>query len=163
MAGLLAKELGFSEKVIENATLAGILHDVGKAKIPPAILNKIGKLTDDEFNIIKLHPTYGYQLFATSYDIDDSVKLGIMNHHENYDGTGYPDHLSGNDIPLCARIMAVADVFDALVERRCYKPPIRPLATVKEIMEEGRGTQFDPDLTDILMELWPEFTKGLMD
>ena len=159
----------FTPQYERNTVKAAVLHDIGKIKISDTILLKPGKLTYEEFETMKLHTVYGASMIDKILDdVEDPEYVQIardiaLHHHERYDGTGYPDRLSGNDIPLCARIMAVADVFDALVERRCYKPPIRPLSTVKEIMEEGRGTQFDPDLTDILMELWPEFTKGLMD
>jgi len=125
---------------------AGLLHDIGKTKIPPEILYKPGKLTEEEYEIMKLHPVIGEQMV---YPIDSLRHLCpvIRGHHERWDGKGYPDGLKGEDIPYAARIIAVADVFDALAAERPYKAGM-PVERVQAILREGRGTHFDPDLID---------------
>jgi HD-GYP domain-containing protein (c-di-GMP phosphodiesterase class II) len=125
---------------------AGLLHDVGKIRIPNEILYKPGKLTDEEYNLMKMHPIYSEQIV---YPIASLRHLcpTIRAHHERWDGKGYPDQLAGQDIPMAARVLAVADVFDALSAKRPYKDAM-PMAKVKQIMEEGRGTHFDPDMMD---------------
>ena len=116
---------------------------------------------------MKLHTTHSRKIIKTIIgDIEDEHYVHIvediaMFHHERWDGTGYPAGLTGEGIPLSARIMAVADVFDALYEERCYKPPIRPIERIMQIMSEGRGTQFDPDIIDVFMEMLPALKEVL--
>ncbi|MBT9585226.1 HD-GYP domain-containing protein [bacterium] len=125
---------------------AGLLHDIGKTKVPPEILYKPGKLTEEEYEIMKLHPVIGEEMV---YPIESLRHLCpvIRGHHERWDGKGYPDGLKGEDIPYAARIIAVADVFDALAAERPYKAGM-PVERVQAILREGRGTHFDPDLLD---------------
>jgi putative two-component system response regulator len=162
---LFTEEL--TEEYIEDLCKAAPLHDVGKIKVPDAILQKPGKLTPEEFEEMKLHTTYSRKIIKTIIgDIEDEHYVGIvediaMYHHERWDGTGYPAGLTGDGIPLSARIMAVADVFDALYEERCYKPPIRPIERIVQIMSEGRGTQFDPVILDVFTEMLPMFREVL--
>lgn len=162
---LFTEEL--TEEYIEDLCKAAPLHDVGKIKVPDAILQKPGKLTPEEFEEMKLHTTYSRKIIKTIIgDIEDEHYVGIvediaMYHHERWDGTGYPAGLTGDGIPLSARIMAVADVFDALYEERCYKPPIRPVERIVQIMSEGRGTQFDPVILDVFAEMLPMFREVL--
>lgn len=152
---------------IEDLCKAAPLHDVGKIKVPDAILQKPGKLTPEEFDTMKLHTTYSRKIIQTIIgDVEDEHYVRIvediaMYHHERWDGTGYPAGLAGDSIPLAARIMAVADVFDALYEERCYKPPIRPIERIMQIMSEGKGTQFDPVIVDIFMEMLPGLKEVL--
>ena len=156
---LFAEEL--TPEYIEDLCKAAPLHDVGKIKVPDAILQKPGKLTPEEFDAMKLHTTYSRKIIQTIIgDVEDEHYVRIVEdialyHHERWDGTGYPTGLAGDSIPLAARIMAVADVFDALYEERCYKPPIRPIERIMQIMSEGRGTQFDPVIIDVFMEMLP--------
>ena len=163
--GLFPMEL--TEDYIEDLCKAAPLHDVGKIKVPDAILQKPGKLTPEEFDAIKLHTTYSRKIIQMIIgDVEDEHYVRIvediaMYHHERWDGTGYPTGLAGDSIPLSARIMAVADVFDALYEERCYKPPIRPIERIMQIMSEGRGTQFDPVIIDVFMEMLPTLKKIL--
>ncbi len=122
---------------------------------------KAGKLTEEEFETMKLHTTYSEEIIKTIIgDVKDEDYVKVvgdiaMYHHERWDGSGYPTGLRGENIPLSARIMAVADVFDALYEERVYKPPVRPLERIMQIMMEGRGTQFDPVIIDVFMEMIP--------
>ncbi|MCI9345451.1 MAG: response regulator [Lachnospiraceae bacterium] len=152
---------------IENLCKAAPLHDVGKIKIPDAILQKPGKLTPEEFETMKQHTTHSKKIIQTIIgDIEDDHYVRMVEdialyHHERWDGTGYPTGLTGTNIPLSARIMAVADVFDALYEERCYKPPVRPIERIMQIMSEGRGTQFDPVILDVFMDMLPQLKEML--
>ncbi len=145
----------------EDMRRAGLLHDIGKVRIPPEILYKPGKLTDEEYTIMKMHPIYGEQML---YPISSMRHLCpvIRGHHERWDGKGYPDGLSGENIPLAARVIAVADVFDALHAERPYKAAM-PVAKVRSILEEGSGTHFDPDLVQafgrVLDRRYPELSN----
>lgn len=163
--GLFPEEL--TPSYIEDLCKAAPLHDVGKIKIPDAILQKPGKLTPEEFDTMKLHTTHSRKIIQTIIgDIEDEHYVRLVEdialyHHERWDGTGYPAGLTENNIPLSARIMAVADVFDALYEERCYKPPIRPVERIMQIMSEGRGTQFDPVIIDVFIEMLPQLKEVL--
>ena len=152
---------------IEDLCKAAPLHDVGKIKIPDSILQKPGKLTPEEFDTMKQHTTHSRTIIQMIIgDVEDEHYVGIVEdialyHHERWDGSGYPTGLAGEKIPLAARIMSVADVFDALYEERCYKPPIRPIERIMQIMSEGRGTQFDPVIIDVFMEMLPMLKEVL--
>jgi len=143
-----------TDDYINNVIKATPLHDVGKIRISDAILQKPGKLTEVEFNIVQNHTLYGAEIIDNilgTIEEPDYLQIArdiALCHHERYDGSGYPNKLSKDEIPLCARIMAIADVFDALFEERVYKKAIRPVTAVFEILEEGRGTQFDPIVYD---------------
>ena len=148
----------------ELTVLAAPLHDIGKIAIPDRILQKNGKLTNEEFDIIKTHTiegakiideTFGYTSNEKYYDI---VKNVALYHHEKYNGTGYPQKLKGQEIPLEARIMSVADVFDAVSENRCYRDAL-PIEKCFEIIKEGRGTAFDPDVVDAFLSSKEEIIK----
>ncbi|MCH5262762.1 MAG: response regulator [Lachnospiraceae bacterium] len=163
--GLFPMEL--TDDYIQDLCKAAPLHDVGKIKVPDAILQKPGKLTPEEFDAMKMHTTYSRKIIKMIIgDVEDEHYVRIvediaMYHHERWDGTGYPTGLARDDIPLSARIMAVADVFDALYEERVYKPPVRPIERIMQIMSEGRGTQFDPVIIDVFMEMLPTLKKVL--
>lgn len=146
-----------SDKVVELLTLSSPLHDIGKVGVKDHILLKPGKLTPEEFEEMKRHAEYGRNVIRSVQN-----KLGAMpflqiaeeiayTHHERWDGAGYPQGLSGEDIPLSGRIMALADVYDALISRRVYKPPFTHTKAV-QIIREGRATHFDPLLTDIFVQ-----------
>ena len=151
-----------NEEYIQNVCKAAPLHDIGKIKVPDSILQKPGRLTEEEFREMKRHTEYSIDIIKDIIgDVEDEAYVRIASdialyHHERWDGTGYPRGLAAEQIPLCARIMAVADVFDALYEERCYKSPIRPAGKVLEILEKGKGTQFDPIIVDVFVGLEQE-------
>ena len=140
-----------------NVAMAAAMHDIGKIKIPDHILNKPGRLTDEEYEIMKRHSAYGAEIIRkTTGDIEEKDYITIAYniaryHHERYDGKGYPDGLKGEDIPLEARIMALADVYDALISERVYKKPFTA-EKAWEIILDGSGTQFDPKLVPLFLE-----------
>ncbi|MGE0489062.1 MAG: HD domain-containing phosphohydrolase [Vulcanimicrobiota bacterium] len=140
---------------------AGLLHDIGKIHIPKEILYKPGRLTEEEYELVKMHPIYGEQIV---YPIASLRHLcpTIRGHHERWDGKGYPDGLSGDQIPLPARVIAVADVFDALAAERPYKAGME-VAKVRRILEEGKATHFDPDLVEAFLRIidrrYPELAR----
>lgn len=145
------------DQFYKNVILAAPMHDVGKIKIPDTILNKPARLTEKEFEVMKLHTVYGAEILSKllSRDEDpeyfDIAQNVAKYHHERYDGTGYPEGLKGEEIPLEARIMALADVYDALTSDRVYKKAY-PNSMAREILKEGAGTQFDPDLCELFLE-----------
>ena len=149
--GLIAKELGFDEKSCEDLKRAALLHDIGKIGIPDRILNKPGKLTDEEYGIMKSHVTKGAEILK-SFTIVDHVEEGALYHHERYDGKGYMQGLKGEEIPLNARIIGIADTFDAMTANRVYRKKLDKDYVLGEI-RRGSGTQFDPKLVDIMLRL----------
>ena len=128
---------------------AGLLHDIGKVNIPAEILNKPGKLTPEEYELMKMHPIYGEEIVRPIASLRYLCPT-IRGHHERWDGKGYPDGLSGEDIPIAARIISVADVFDALSAERPYKAGME-VQKVRDILAEGRGSHFDPTLVDAFL------------
>ena len=150
----IAKRYGYSLKRQDEIYMMGLLHDVGKIGVPDSIINKPAKLTDEEYDQIKAHPVMGARILK---NIKERPKLavGARWHHERYDGKGYPDGLSGTDIPEEARIIAVADAYDAMTSRRSYRQ-ILPQAAVRQELERGRGTQFDPEFADIMLQMMAE-------
>ena len=147
----IAREAGMSDEECEKVYFAGLLHDVGKIGIADSIINKDGKLTDEEFAQIKMHPVYGNQILSQIHQ-SPYLSVGANHHHERYDGRGYPDGLKGNDIPEIARIIGVADAYDAMTSKRSYRDPI-PQDKVREELVKGRGTQFDPKYSKIMLHL----------
>ncbi|MBP5289122.1 MAG: HD domain-containing protein [Clostridia bacterium] len=146
-----------TDEFIENVTNSAPLHDVGKIKVPDAILNKPGKLTDEEFELMKTHTTEGSEIISHAMDTVDwrsgylaEARNLAHYHHEKWDGSGYPKGLKGESIPLSARIMAVADVFDALVSRRSYKEPF-PVEQALDIIKKGAGAHFDPKVVSAFL------------
>ena len=142
-----------TDKYMEDMVVAAPLHDIGKIHIPDAVLNKPGRLTDEEFEIMKTHTTAGKELLAhAKEELGESEYLNMAvemaaYHHEWWNGKGYPYGISGEEIPLCARIMAVADVFDALTSKRCYKDAM-PIEKAYSIIREESGTHFDPAVVE---------------
>ncbi|MBR1942742.1 HD domain-containing protein [bacterium] len=151
-----------TKEYIKDIVYACPLHDIGKVAIPDAILLKPGKLTDEEFAEMKKHTIYGAETLNEVYErfgSNDFIKMGIdiaKYHHERWDGKGYPEGLSGENIPLSARIMAIADVYDALSSRRAYKDAF-PHKKCAEIIMEGKNTQFDGILVDAFVNIQDEF------
>lgn len=156
---VLARELGFSPEETENIGLASTMHDIGKLMIPSEILDKPGKLTDAEYGIIKTHPTYGGQLLENvEGDIIRLARTIALEHHERPDGRGYPGALKGEEISLEGRIVAVADVYDALTSRRSYKEAWTEDKAFQEIVK-GSGTQFDPRVVQVFQTAYPEIRR----
>ena len=147
----LARRLGYSEEKCHRLYYIALMHDCGKIGIPDAILKKPGKLTDDEYDIIKSHATLGGELLKNFTSLED-IRDGALYHHERYDGKGYPAGLAGEDIPITGRIICVADSFDAMNSARCYRSRLTP-ETIMEELVQNRGTQFDPKVVDCLIEL----------
>lgn len=150
-SALVARNIGFTEVEAENLKFAAPMHDIGKIGIPDAILQKRGKLTPEEFEVMKTHALIGAKILAnsTAEVLRRSEEIALT-HHEKFDGTGYPKGLKGDDIPMVGKIVAVADVFDALTSRRCYKEPW-PVEKAVALMLEQRGKHFDARCVDGLV------------
>lgn len=151
VAGLIAEEMGLFEDEVRMIELAAPLHDIGKIAIPDSVLMKPGPLTDDELAVMRQHPQIGYELLAGSQNRFIQVSATIaLRHQERFDGSGYPDGLAGDDIPIEARIVALADVFDALISQRPYKPAWSFDAALDYLAEQS-GVLFDPRCVDALL------------
>lgn len=150
----LARRMGKSEEEQEKIYRAALLHDVGKIRIPDEIINKPGKLTDEEYAYIKLHPVSGYHILK-AFSNDQMIATGAKFHHERYDGKGYPNGLSGENIPEHARIIGVADTYDAMASNRSYRNALAQ-DVIRSELEAGRGTQFDPGIADIMLQMVDE-------
>jgi putative two-component system response regulator len=156
---LIAEKLGLPAKEVQNILYAAPMHDVGKIGIPDNILLKQSKLTDQEFEIIKTHSTIGAKILANSKSKILQVAEQIaLSHHEKWNGKGYPQGLSDDNIPLVGRIAALADVFDALTSKRPYKDPF-PVEVALDIIKKECGQHFDPDVVDVFLENIDEILK----
>lgn len=133
---LIGTWFNFSKEELDILTTAGLLHDIGKCQIPDDILLKPGKLTKQEYEFIKMHPEFGYNLLKKQ-DIDERVKLAALNHHERYNGSGYPAGLSGDEISDYATIVSIADVYDAMTANRCYRQSLCPFEVIATFEAEG--------------------------
>ena len=162
MAGysaLIAEKLELPAKEVNNILYAAPMHDVGKIGIPDSILMKPGKLTDEEFNIMKTHTTIGGQILANSNsEILQLAEQIAISHHEKWNGGGYPHGLAGDTIPHAARIVGLADVFDALTSKRPYKDPF-PVEVALEIIKKEQGQHFDSDVAGVFLENIDEILK----
>ena len=150
----IARRAGLSEKLQDDIYMMGLLHDVGKIGIPDAIINKPAKLTDEEYTIIKNHSVMGEKILKNITEFP-KLSAGARWHHERYDGKGYPDGISGQDILAEARIIAVSDAYDAMTSRRSYRDVLPQSQVVAEI-QRGKGTQFDPVFADIMLSMIAE-------
>ena len=148
---LLGKHLGLSEDDIHLLRIGGLFHDIGKIGVPDSILLKTSKLTDDEYSEIKNHPKIGAQILSNATVFEKAIPI-VKHHHERYDGFGYPEKLSGENIPYLARIAAIADSFDAMTSRRTYRDSL-PLDIVLEEIRKNKGTQFDPNIADKFLDV----------
>lgn len=160
---LIAREMGCfkgwqKNKTISNLKKAAQLHDIGKIGVPDSVLNKVGRLTDEEYEQMKSHVTRGAEILK-DFTLVEHVVDGTLYHHERYDGKGYPYHLKGEEIPVFARIIGVADAFDAMTSNRVYRNHMDTDYVITE-MKRGRGTQFDPDALDAFFRL---IEKGVID
>lgn len=148
---LIGKKMGLSEEEQNKLLIGGLFHDIGKIGVPDTILRKTDKLTDEEYSEIKNHPSIGAHILAPATIFQDIIPI-VKHHHEKYDGRGYPSQLKGEDIPLYARIAAIADTFDAMTSKRPYRDAL-PVETVIAEVERCKGTQFDPQIADIFLDI----------
>jgi putative nucleotidyltransferase with HDIG domain len=151
---LIAKGLNYSIEEIELIRNGGLFHDIGKIGIPDAILQKAGKLTDEEYHDIKNHPSIGEHILKPAKIFNDIIPM-VKHHHERFDGRGYPSGLAGENIPLFARIVCIADAFDAMTSDRSYRPRYTLFKALEEL-ERCKGTQFDPNLVDVFVKEFHE-------
>lgn len=145
----LAQELGCDKETLHTIYLSGLLHDIGKIGIDDQVLRKAGKLTEAEYEHIKLHPELGYKILRDMKQLDP-VLPAVLHHHEAWDGSGYPHKLQGEEIPFLARIVAVADSFDAMSSDRPYRKGM-PFSKLEQIMQEGAGKQWDESVIAAFM------------
>lgn len=148
---LLGKHLNLSEDDLKTLQIGGLFHDIGKIGIPDSILLKDSKLTDEEYSEIKNHPSIGAHILSSASIFQNMVPI-VKHHHERYDGNGYPSRLSGDSIPYLARITAIADSFDAMTSKRTYRNSL-PIDIVTAEILKNRGTQFDPNITDVFLDI----------
>lgn len=148
---MLAEKLGFNEDECKRVYRISLMHDCGKIYIPDEILGKPGKLTDEEYEIMKKHTVYGAEILR-DFNAIDGMGSGALSHHERYDGKGYPNGLAGEEIPLIGRIICVSDAFDAMNSRRCYRSNLSEEVILGEL-NNNRGKQFDPVIIDCLLSL----------
>ncbi|MTI67762.1 MAG: HD-GYP domain-containing protein [Firmicutes bacterium] len=162
IAAKIAEQMDISKERIKEIYWAGIVHDIGKTIIPSEIINKNGKLTDEEFEIIKKHPIWGYEALKNSEELKDIANY-VRYHHERWDGKGYPDGLKGEDIPLIAQILTVADTWNAMTSNRSYRKAL-PKEVAKEEILKNKGSQFSPNVVDAFIEqlenIEPKYNLG---
>lgn len=151
---MLAKELGMSDKESEDIHAVALLHDIGKIGVPDSILNKPGRLTNEEYSIMKKHPVIGAEILK-DINILKGLDIGAKYHHERYDGKGYPEGLKGDEIPYIAKIIGIADAYDAMSSNRVYRKRFSDEKILQEL-EKCKGTQFDPDIADAFIRLLKE-------
>ena len=156
---VLARELGVPDKPLRNLELGSMLHDIGKYSIPDAILTKPGSLTEEEWEIMRMHPSLGAGFVRRIPFLSGATDV-IQNHHERYDGGGYPSGLRAQEIPLSARIFSVVDAYDAIVSKRCYKAAQPPAAALMEL-RRCSGTQFDPQVVEAFERVLPEIVASM--
>lgn len=150
-ANQLARHMGWHRRAARELALAGLIHDLGKTWMQNSVLNKPGALSQDERQQMQRHPAIAARILMT-YDVSDDLIAMVLHHHESFDGQGYPTGLAGDAIPLGARLLAVADAFDALTSARSYKEPL-PLAEVRERITRSAGAMFDPEVAHAFLDL----------
>jgi HD-GYP domain-containing protein (c-di-GMP phosphodiesterase class II) len=160
LSRLLATQCGLDDAQVERIYMAGLLHDVGKIGVPERVLQKAGKLTDEEFALMKKHPEIGARILRDIRQVAD-ILPGVLHHHERYDGRGYPAGLAGKNIPLMGRLICVADCFDAMTSNRTYRQAL-PLEVALTEMRRCAGTQFDPELIDAFLRIGEEPLRELL-
>lgn len=151
LAAALARAIGMDDRQVERVHICGLLHDVGKIGVPEAVLTKPGRLTDAEFRLVKLHPELGFGILKDIPQLQD-ILPGVLHHHERWDGAGYPQGLAGENIPRIARLIGLADTFDAMSSSRSYRAAMPRTQVLSEI-QRCSGTQFDPGLVEYFLRL----------
>lgn len=159
LAGAIGIENGFAAKDIEELVIGGMLHDIGKLYIDPEILNKKGRLTDKEYEIMKTHAEEGYKKLCDNKGVTQKVRFMAFQHHENHDGSGYPKGLKGDQILWEARILHIVDVYEAMTAKRCYKDHLLP-GDVMEFVMGKYSTMFDAKAMDMFLKTIPAYRKG---
>ena len=159
LSTMIGKWLGYNQIEIKQLSLAGLFHDIGKLKISDDIINKPGKLTEREFEIIKKHPIYSYNCTMDTIGISKNVSLGVLAHHEREDGSGYPNGIKGDKIHEFAKIIAVCDIYDAMTSNRAYKDKESPFY-VAEHLDDSSFSNLDPRITRVFLENISKFYVG---
>lgn len=159
LSAMLGGELGIVRNRLEDLTLCALMHDIGKLDIPIEIINKNGAVTAAEFNVIKMHPLCGVERMRKCRNLSVEVLPGIQSHHEKFDGSGYPFGYAGDKIPLFGRVIAIADVYDALTSQRSYRKAWHPKDALEYILA-GSETQFDSDLVQVFAHLISVYPTG---
>lgn len=157
--GLMAKWMKMSKEDSERLVLIGLLHDIGKIKIPAAILDKPSKLTKEEFQIIKLHPVFSWDLLKEAGIEDEEILQAVRGHHEKMNGTGYPDKLTASELSLFTRITTISDIYDAMVAKRTYKDAVSPLE-VLDLFTKERYSELDIEMVDIFLRMMAQEFMG---
>jgi len=158
---LIGNKMGLSEEDQKTLLIGGLFHDIGKIGVPDTILRKPDKLTDEEYSEIKNHPSIGAHILAPATIFQEIIPI-VKHHHEKFDGHGYPSQLQGENIPLFARIAAIADTFDAMTSKRPYRDAL-PLETVIAEVEKCKGTQFDPKIADVFLDILRNHYDEILD
>lgn len=153
-SAIIARELGWTKEEVDTLRYEALLHDIGKIGIPDSVLNKDGKLTNVEFNVVRSHTTIGADILKDITSLPGARDVAKC-HHERYDGNGYPTNLAGEEIPVNARIVGLADAYDAMNSDRVYRRALTPEVIRRELVK-GRGTQFDPAFLDVFLKVWDE-------
>lgn len=151
---MITEKMGLSAKEQENVYYSGLLHDIGKIAVPDEIIKGEGDLSNAEYSMVMTHPSVGAEILSEIKSLPD-MAVGARYHHERYDGKGYPEGLAGEQIPLLARIIAVADSYDAMTSNRSYRSYL-PQNEAREEIARNRGTQFDPGIADIMLQIIDE-------
>jgi len=159
ISAMIGKWLNYSETDLSDLVIAGMFHDIGKSKIPASILDKKEKLNYSEYEIIKAHVGFGYEILCESGDVSENIRLGVRDHHERYSGKGYQFGLNGDKIHEFGRIIAVADIFDAMTSDRSYKKKISPFK-VAEYIRELSFSHLDPQITNLFLKNIASFYVG---
>lgn len=159
LAAMIGKWLNYSEKDLESLTTAAMLHDIGKSKIPEDIINKPGSLTAEEYELVKKHSNFGYEILKNSEGMTFDILCGVLQHHERMDGSGYPLGIKGNRIHEFAKIIAVVDVFDAMTSQKVYRSKVSPFKVAEHIVQNSFDT-LDPYIANIFLENISKYYAG---
>ena len=147
----IAEDYGLTKQDVASIAYIGRMHDIGKIGVPDSVLNKNGRLTDEEFELMKKHTIIGYDILK-NIDYIPNLREGVRSHHERWDGRGYPDGLKGEQIPLFARILCIADSYDAMTTDRVYRKKLDRETVLSELVK-NQGKQFDPELSNVFIDM----------